>query len=176
MKYFKILLIITVLVFSIKSWSQISGQLYQDGYPYPMVKVYFEDIKPKASSDFDGNFNLKIPADTIPNTLVFSYSGINLHITNCPLEDSEKLSLGKIILPKHKQITVEEYKQLKRKERKQCLPLYQGSTVIGYKNKTQLEDIKIQLHCKEGTGISNFIFNKKQNYFSTSWNSFLQCE
>jgi hypothetical protein len=164
-----------ILFFPVKIWSQISGQLYQDGYPYPMVKVYFEDIKPRVSTDFDGNFSLRIPNDSIPNTLIFSYNGINLHITNCPLEASEKLDLGKYILPKYKQLTVEEYKQLKRKERKQCRPLYQGSNLIGYESNHQLESPLLQLHCKEGEGIP-YSYDPKLNRFCVTWDSFRGCK
>lgn len=168
---------ITIFVFCLltaTSWAQITGQLYQDGYPYPLVKIYFEDLKPKVSSDFDGNFSLKIPQDSIPNTLVISYSGINLHILNCPLEASEKLDLGTVILPKYKQLTVTEYHKLKRKERKQCRPLYQGKTLMGYESNHQLDTTLLQLHCEEGAG-APYTFDRKLNQFILTWESFIQC-
>ena len=170
-----ILFVLCLFSLAPKSSGQISGQLYQDGYPYPMVKVYFEDVKPKVSSDFEGNFLLKIPQDSIPNTLVLSYSGITLHIINCPLEASEKLELGKVILPKYKQLTEEEYKHLKRKERKECRPLYQGSTLIGYESNQQLSSATLQLHCNQGEGVP-YTYDRKQNVFVITWKDFSACK
>lgn len=169
--------IITLALFlvAISVGAQISGQLYQDGYPYPLVKIYFDDVKPKVSSDFDGNFSLKIPQDSIPNTLVLSYNGINLHIVNCPLEATAKLDLGKVILPKYKQLTIEEYKHLKRKERKECRPLYQGSALIGYESNHLLESSILQLHCKEGEGVP-YTYDRKQNVFTITWEDFATCK
>lgn len=175
-KFIFLVVVPIVLFFSgnFSGTAQISGKFYQDGYPYPLVKIYFDDIKPKVSSDFEGNFSLKIPQDSISNTLVLSYNGINLHIVNCPLESSEKLDLGKVILPKYKQLTIEEYKQLKRRERKQCRPLYQGSTLMGYESNHQLESNALQLHCKEGNVVP-YTYDKKQNYFIISWENFVGC-
>lgn len=171
----KVITLVVLCFFTLTSWAQITGQLYQDDYPYPLVKIYFDDIKPKVSSDFDGNFSLKIPKDSIPNNLVISYNGINLNIINCPLENSEKLDLGKVILPKYKQLTVTEYNKLKRKERKQCRPLYQGKTLIGYESNHQLDATTLQLHCKERRGIP-YTFDRKQNQFIILWEHFIVCE
>lgn len=154
---------------------QLTGTFMQDGYPYPMVKVYFEDVSGKASSSFEGNFQLKIPQDSIPNNLIINYNGITLTITDCPLEHGDTLAFGIFVLPKLKQLTPEEYNLLKRKDRKQCLPLYQGSDLVGYQLKNELEALKLPLHCLENKGVSNFIFDKKRNAFTTPWENFIHC-
>ncbi|MEZ4857979.1 MAG: hypothetical protein R2781_04150 [Flavobacteriaceae bacterium] len=169
-------LILISFVFSVSSWSQITGQCYQDGYPYPMVKVYFENIKPKVTSDFEGTILLKIPKDSISKNLVFQYEGIYIQITNCPLSEGSTIDLGKIQLPKHKQLTLEEYKKLKRKNRKECLPLYQGTTLIGYENRYELDNDVLPFHCPDGKGVSGYVYDKKRNVFTIPWERFVGCE
>ncbi|MCB0457207.1 MAG: hypothetical protein KDC91_05645 [Flavobacteriaceae bacterium] len=171
----KTVFLLLLIVFPFYGWGQIQGTFVQDGYPYPMVKVYFEGISGKASSSFEGNFQLKIPQDSIPNHLIINYNGITLTVTDCPLENGETLDFGTFILPKFKQLTIEEYHALKRKNRKQCLPLYQGSNIVGYQLKNELEASKLQLYCDENKGVSNFIFDKKRNAFTTSWENFIHC-
>lgn len=166
---------VLLLVLPFYSWSQIRGTFVQDGYPYPMVKIYFENSSGKASSNFDGEFKLKIPKDSIPKNIFIYYNSITLQINNCPLLDGESLDLGTVILPKYQQITTEQYQLLKRKERKECLPLYDGNTIVGYLNKTQLDSNLRLLKCEKKEDISNLVFNSKTNTFSVDWINFIEC-
>lgn len=66
------------------------------------MKIYFDDIKFKVSSDFEGNFIFKIFNDFVLNNVIINYSGIMFYIIYCLLEFLEKLDLGKVIFLKYK--------------------------------------------------------------------------
>ncbi|MEZ4873899.1 MAG: hypothetical protein R2793_00205 [Flavobacteriaceae bacterium] len=154
-------------------FAQISGTFSQDGFPYPLVKVYFEGVKPKVTSQFDGSFQLKIPQDSIHNTLVMEYDGITLEISQCPLKGNAALDLGTIVLPKLKQLSVDQYHQLKRKQRKQCLPMYDGEKIVGYKSHFELE--QLQFRCKEENNSIPYVYDAKRKRFVLSWDEMMLC-
>lgn len=170
---FLILSLFFICSFSVKA--QLTGKLIQDNYPYPWVKVYFEGIKGKATSNFEGDFKLRIKDTLSTKTLNIQFEGLKIQILNCPLNSESTLELGNVILPKYKKVSIDEYKQMKRRYRKQCVPIYNSGTITGYISKTEIENDALILRCSEGKVILNFTLDPKTKIITLDWDTFMNC-
>ncbi len=159
----KLILILFILLLTQSSRAQIKGTIYQDDFVYPLAKVYFNESKLEAESDYDGNFELKISKSIIDKSLIFEYEGIVIWINNCSFKENEIIDMGKIVLPGLKMISVSDYEQLDRKKRKYCKPLFDHSGIImSYEMKNELSNEFLILSCGEKIQITDYTFNKKK--------------
>ena len=68
---------------------------------------------PYITTDFEGNFELKLPK--INNNIFISSSWVSIEIKNVP--NSKKINIGEITLPMRKSLSVKEYENLSSKEK-----------------------------------------------------------
>jgi len=147
--------------------SQISGQLFQyDSETTPGVQISLTGSKYTTQSNFDGYFELPISSRDENINLVFMFGGLTLEIQNIEPK-TQKIELGKLILPEFKSIGIEEYNNLTEPEKENCLPIYCWAELLGYLNTNQLENDYLELNCNDK--ITDFEYDSKSKKVKVDW-------
>jgi hypothetical protein len=161
-----------VLSFAVKVNSQISGKalLYDKGC-YAMISINNE--LPYVTTDNEGNFNLDFMKEK--NKISILTSWIPIEIMNIP--NLGKVNIGEFNIPMRKAISIEEYKNLSKTEKKNCKPVYHWTELLGYEYLNQLSEPCLQFKCGEMKyEICDFKFNIKKQKVLIDWQQIKICQ
>ena len=166
--------LVLILLFLISSslHCQIIGRitLYDEG-AWSMISV--NGKVPYITTDFEGNFELKLPK--INNNIFISSSWVSIEIKNVP--NSKKINIGEITLPMRKSLSVKEYENLSSKEKELCMPVNCWAQLLGYEFKNQLSEPCITIKCGETKyQLCDFKFDVENQKVVIDWDKFKVCE
>ncbi len=140
-----------------------------------MVKIQLSTNDFNSESDFDGIYSLKMPNNENQIDITFTTERIAIQVNNINIKNLSSLDLGKIIIPNYKTISIEEYKELTEKEKKNCKPIYHWAQHIGYslmefEFENDLSKKYVIWQCgKKEKHISNFEFDKLNKRIIIDW-------
>ena len=161
------------MVFNLNA--QITGQFFDEAVEIPGVTVKIPDKNIFTQSDFDGNFSLEIMNSKVSD-LEFIYGDLIIKIENINLDIKDKITLGKIILPSLKFVSIKEYSLLNEKQKESCNEIRHWAQLLGYEKMNELSEDYLLLTCDGiNRAITNFTFNSSSRTIFVDWKELVMC-
>lgn len=165
-------LMVLFLVFGSVANSQVKGIVLMDSLSLPGAVLELKRSKSIVTANFDGEFSLPIKSEIKNDDLLITYVDLTVQIKNVDLDTAE-LDIGEIHMPYFKIISINEYEQLPKLEKENCIATYHWAQLNGYIDLSRLENNSLTLNCSQE--IIDYTYDSKAKTITVDWSVIKNC-